>query len=260
MLNISGLNQFYGGSHTLWDLNFEVPSGSCVCLMGRNGVGKTTLLKCIMGLIAVRDGSISFSGSPLNNAKPEQRAEQGIGYVPQGREIFPLLTVEENLKIGLRAVRKQGIKNIPDHIYEIFPVLKQMLNRRGGDLSGGQQQQLAIGRALVLNPKLLILDEPTEGIQPNIVSEIGDVIIRLNRSRGISTPLLKVGDEVKDEVREGIIKIKNELGVTILLVEQKLPFARKVADQFYIMDRGRFAVSGDMAQLSEELVKRYLTV
>jgi urea transport system ATP-binding protein len=260
MLNIVGLNQFYGGSHTLWDVNFDIPAGSCVCLMGRNGVGKTTLLKCIMGLIAVRDGNINYNGAVLNLAKPELRAELGIGYVPQGREIFPLLTVEENLKIGLRAVRKQGIKAVPEHIYEIFPVLKQMLKRRGGDLSGGQQQQLAIGRALVLNPKLLILDEPTEGIQPNIVSEIGDVIIRLNRSRGIRTPLLKIGDEAKDEVREGIVKIKNELGVTILLVEQKLPFARKVADQFYIMDRGRGVATGKMAELNEDMVKRYLTV
>jgi urea transport system ATP-binding protein len=260
MLNIAGLNQFYGGSHTLWDVNFDIPAGSCVCLMGRNGVGKTTLLKCIMGLIAVRDGNINYNGAVLNLAKPELRAELGIGYVPQGREIFPLLTVEENLKIGLRAVRKRGIKAVPEHIYEIFPVLKQMLKRRGGDLSGGQQQQLAIGRALVLNPKLLILDEPTEGIQPNIVSEIGDVIIRLNRSRGIRTPLLKIGDEAKDEVREGIVKIKNELGVTILLVEQKLPFARKVADQFYIMDRGRGVATGKMAELNEDMVKRYLTV
>lgn len=260
MLNISALNQFYGGSHTLWDMSFEVPAGSCVCLMGRNGVGKTTLLKCIMGLIAARDGTITYNGAALNNAKPEQRAELGIGYVPQGREIFPLLTVEENLQIGLRAVRKQGIKKVPDHIYEIFPVLKQMLKRRGGDLSGGQQQQLAIGRALVLNPKLLILDEPTEGIQPNIVSEIGDVIIRLNRAKGIPTPVLKTGDAAKDDVRDGIIKIKNELGVTILLVEQKLPFARKVADQFYIMDRGRGVAAGNMFELNEGMVKRYLTV
>lgn len=260
MLNISALNQFYGGSHTLWDMNFEVPAGSCVCLMGRNGVGKTTLLKCIMGLIAARDGTITYNGAVLNNAKPEQRAELGIGYVPQGREIFPLLTVEENLQIGLRAVRKQGIKKVPEHIYEIFPVLKQMLKRRGGDLSGGQQQQLAIGRALVLNPKLLILDEPTEGIQPNIVTEIGDVIIRLNRAKGIPTPLLKTGDAAKDDVREGIIKIKNELGVTILLVEQKLPFARKVADRFYIMDRGRGVAVGSMSELNEGMVKQYLTV
>ncbi len=260
MLKITGLNQYYGGSHTLWDLNLELPSGSCLCLMGRNGVGKTTLLKCIMGLIAVREGAIEYNGAAITLAKPERRAALGIGYVPQGREIFPLLTVEENLKTGLGAVRRQGIKTIPAHIYEIFPVLKQMLKRRGGDLSGGQQQQLAIGRALVLNPKLLILDEPTEGIQPNIVSEIGDVIIRLNRSRGIPTPLIKAEDEVKDEVREGIIKIKNQLGVTILLVEQKLPFVRKVADSFYIMDRGRSVAAGSMNQLSEAMVKRYLTV
>ncbi|MCX7094385.1 MAG: ABC transporter ATP-binding protein [Methylobacter sp.] len=260
MLKISGLNQYYGGSHTLWDVNLDIKAGSCLCLMGRNGVGKTTLLKCIMGLIAVRDGAIDYNGEALTLAKPEHRAELGIGFVPQGREIFPLLTVEENLKIGLRAVRKQGIKKVPEHIYELFPVLKQMLKRRGGDLSGGQQQQLAIGRALVLNPKLLILDEPTEGIQPNIVSEIGDVIIRLNRAKGITTPLLKQGDEAKDEVREGIIKIKNELGVTVLLVEQKLPFARKVADRFYIMDRGRGVAAGAMDELSDEMVKRYLTV
>ncbi|WP_036251789.1 ABC transporter ATP-binding protein [Methylobacter sp. BBA5.1] len=258
MLKITGLNQYYGGSHTLWDVDLAVPAGSCLCLMGRNGVGKTTLLKCIMGLIAVREGAIDYQGTALTLAKPEKRAGLGIGFVPQGREIFPLLTVEENLKTGLRAVRGQGIKKIPDSVFEIFPVLKQMLKRRGGDLSGGQQQQLAIGRALVLNPKLLILDEPTEGIQPNIVSEIGDVIIRLNRARNIPTPLLKEGE--RDDVREGIIKIKNELGVTVLLVEQKLPFARKVADRFYIMDRGRGVAAGAMDQLSEDMVKRYLTV
>ncbi|MEQ1486499.1 ABC transporter ATP-binding protein [Methyloglobulus sp.] len=260
MLTISGLNQFYGGSHTLWDVDLKLPAGSSLCLMGRNGVGKTTLLKCIMGLIPVRDGSIAMLDEPIILLKPERRAELGIGYVPQGRDIFPLLTVEENLKIGLRAASKQGIKKIPEHIFEIFPVLKQMLNRRGGDLSGGQQQQLAIGRALVINPKLLILDEPTEGIQPNIVSEIGDVIIRLNKAKGISTPLLKTGEAGRDEVREGIIKIKQELGVTILIVEQKLPFARKVADQFFIMDRGRGVAAGAMADLNESMVKQYLTV
>jgi urea transport system ATP-binding protein len=260
MLTISGLNQFYGGSHTLWDVDLQLPAGSSMCLMGRNGVGKTTLLKCIMGLIPVRDGNMTMLDEPITQLKPERRAEMGIGYVPQGRDIFPLLTVEENLKIGLRAASKQGIKKIPDHIFEIFPVLKQMLKRRGGDLSGGQQQQLAIGRALVINPKLLILDEPTEGIQPNIVSEIGDVIIRLNKMRGIPTPLLKTGETGRDEVREGIIKIKQELGVTILIVEQKLPFARKVADQFFIMDRGRGVTAGAMADLNESMVKQYLTV
>ena len=260
MLTISGLNQFYGGSHTLWDVELKLPAGASLCLMGRNGVGKTTLLKCIMGLIPIRDGSLSLQGDSITHLKPENRAELGIGYVPQGRDIFPLLTVEENLKIGLRAARKHGVKKVPDHIFDIFPVLKQMLNRRGGDLSGGQQQQLAIGRALVINPKLLILDEPTEGIQPNIVSEIGDVIIRLNKAKGIATPLLKTNEEVKDAVRDGIIKIKEELGVTILIVEQKLPFARKVADQFFIMDRGRGVASGAMTELNDALVKHYLTV
>ncbi|PKM36616.1 MAG: ABC transporter ATP-binding protein [Gammaproteobacteria bacterium HGW-Gammaproteobacteria-10] len=260
MLNINSLNQYYRESHTLWDLQLSVPEGGCVCLMGRNGVGKTTLLKCIMGLIPVRSGEMLFDGVDLAPLKPEQRAELGIGFVPQGREIFPLLTVEENLKIGLRAARRHDIKKVPEHIFEIFPVLKQMLGRRGGDLSGGQQQQLAIGRALVLNPRLLILDEPTEGIQPNIVSEIGDVIIRLNKAKGIKTPLVKEAAEVKNEVREAIKIINREMGVTVLLVEQKLPFARKVADRFCILERGRSVASGAMDELDETKVKRYLTV
>ena len=257
MLSISSLNQFYGGSHTLWDLNLEVPTGACVCLMGRNGVGKTTLLKSIMGLIPVSSGSMTLNDQPITSTKAEKRAELGIGYVPQGREIFPLLTVEENLKTGLRVAKKLGIKQIPEQVFEIFPVLKQMLNRRGGDLSGGQQQQLAIGRALVLNPKLLILDEPTEGIQPNIVGEIGDVIMRLNRAKGIPTPEIK---ETKHEIRHAIGRINQELNVTVLLVEQKLHFARKVANQFCIMDRGRNVVAGTMPELNDNLVKQYLTV
>jgi urea transport system ATP-binding protein len=257
MLNISALQQYYGASHTLWDLDLRVPAGSCVCLMGRNGVGKTTLLKAIMGLLPVTDGSIRFDGVELAKAKAESRAEMGIGYVPQGREIFPLLTVEENLKTGLRAANKHGIKKVPDSIFEIFPVLKQMLKRRGGDLSGGQQQQLAIGRALVLNPRLLILDEPTEGIQPNIVSEIGDVIIRLNKSRGVATPMPK---PETGEIHQAIDRIHKELGVTVLLVEQKLPFARKVANQFCILDRGRHVAVGAMDELADDMVKRYLTV
>ncbi|OQK15529.1 urea ABC transporter ATP-binding subunit UrtE [Methyloprofundus sedimenti] len=257
MLNISSLNQYYGGSHTLWDLELDVPEGECVCLMGRNGVGKTTLLKSIMGLVPVRGGSIMMQGQSIAGMKAEIRAELGIGFVPQGREIFSLLTVEENLKTGLRAASKLGIKKIPEHIYDMFPVLKQMRNRRGGDLSGGQQQQLAIGRALVLNPKLLILDEPTEGIQPNIVSDIGDVIMRLNRSKGIAPPKIAAA---KAEVHEAIGRINRELGVTVLLVEQKLPFARKVATQFCIMERGRHVATGAMSELSDDLVKQYLTV
>ncbi len=260
MLKINGLQQYYGESHTLWDFQLDVPEGACVCLMGRNGVGKTTLLKAIMGLVPIRGGSIEMDGKSLTNAKAQSRAELGIGYVPQGREIFSLLTVEENLKTGLRAASKMGIKKVPDHIFDVFPVLKQMLKRRGGDLSGGQQQQLAIARALVLNPRLLILDEPTEGIQPNIVSEIGEVIIRLNRARGKPLAIPKKNPYDLGEVHEAITKINHELGVTVLLVEQKLPFARKVADCFCIMDRGRHVAIGAMEELSDDMVKRYLTV
>ncbi len=231
MLTITGLNQYYGQSHTLWDIDLEVTLGECTCLMGRNGVGKTTLLSCIMGALEIESGKIDYQGEPLNQMRMEQRARLGVAYVPQGRQIFPLLTVEENLKIGLSA-RRDSLRRVPDFIFELFPVLKEMLQRRGGDLSGGQQQQLAIGRALVLDPKLLILDEPTEGIQPNVVAEIGDVIRTLNR----------------------------EIGLTVLLVEQKLPFVRKVADRFYILDRGRRVAGGSVDELSESLVKKYLTV
>ena len=231
MLKVDGVNQFYGESHTLWDVDLEVPSGSCTCLMGRNGVGKTTLLKAVMGLLPVASGSIFFEVNELSSKPAELRAQQGIGYVPQGREIFTQLSVEENLRVGLLA-RSDGLSEIPELVFEIFPVLKQMLNRRGGDLSGGQQQQLAIGWALALNPKLLILDEPTEGIQPNIVHEIGDIIIRLNKEKGL----------------------------TILLVEQKLPFARRVAKHFCILDKGRNVASGSMENLGEEIINRHLTV
>ncbi|WP_432697060.1 urea ABC transporter ATP-binding subunit UrtE [Marinobacterium sp. YM272] len=232
MLNIEQLNQFYGESHTLWDLNLEIPKGQCLCVMGRNGVGKTTLMKCIMGEESVKSGSIKLEdGAELTKLSIEQRSRHGIGYVPQGRQIFPMLTVEENLRTGL-AVRKDGLKTIPERIYELFPVLKEMKNRRGGDLSGGQQQQLAIGRALVIEPKLLILDEPGEGIQPNIVAQIGEVIRRL----------------------------MEEDGLTVILVEQKLPFARKYADSFAILDRGRIMAADSMDKLSDELIKHYLAV
>ena len=231
MLSIARLNQYYGESHALRDLDLEVPAGQCTVLMGRNGVGKTTLLQCVMGLLPARSGRLNFDGVDLLRAPAERRASLGIGYVPQGRQIFPLLTVEENLRIGLPA-RRDRLRQVPGFIYELFPVLREMLGRRGGDLSGGQQQQLAIGRALVLDPKLLILDEPTEGIQPNIVQEIGDILLRLNR----------------------------ETGLTLLLVEQKLPFARRVGDRFAILDRGRAMASGVMGELNEALVKEYLTV
>ena len=231
LLKVSGLNQFYGGSHILWDVDLDVPEGGCVCLMGRNGMGKTTLLKCIMGLLSASSGEVSFANQALLSQPAEARAGLGIGYVPQGREIFPLLSVEENLLLAVscRADRSPAILK---RIYEIFPVLKQMGRRRGGDLSGGQQQQLAIGRALVMEPRLLILDEPTEGIQPNIVREIGDIIINLNR----------------------------EQGLTVLLVEQKLPFARRVATDFRIIEKGRIVAADRIENLTDDLTRRHLTV
>ncbi|MBZ9557125.1 MULTISPECIES: urea ABC transporter ATP-binding subunit UrtE [Modicisalibacter] len=232
MLAIDTLNQFYGESHTLWDLSLDVPSGQCTCVMGRNGVGKTTLLKCVMGEVPIKTGELTYDGEiPLTRRRLEDRSRLGIGYVPQGRQIFPLLTVEENLRTGL-AARRDGAKRIPERIYELFPVLWEMRHRRGGDLSGGQQQQLAIGRALVLEPRLLILDEPGEGIQPNIVAEIGEVIRKLNR----------------------------EDGMTVLLAEQKLPFVRKYADRFVILDRGRPVAQGAIDELGDDLIKRHLTV
>ena len=231
LLAVHGLNQSYGGSHTLWDVDLSVPAGSRTCLMGRNGMGKTTLLKCIMGLLRPTSGEIQFDGASLRELPPESRARLGIGYVPQGREIFPRLTVEENLRVGL-GVRRGGPRTIPAQVFELFPVLKQMMRRRGGDLSGGQQQQLAIGRALVLEPKLLILDEPTEGIQPNIVHEIGDILLRLNQ----------------------------EAGVTMLLVEQKLPFARRVASEFRILEKGRCVAGGAIEALTDEVVHEHLSV
>jgi urea transport system ATP-binding protein len=231
VLAIRGLNQFYGDSHTLWDVDLDVPAGSRLCLMGRNGMGKTTLLKCLMGLLPVRSGSVVFEDIDLLKRPAELRAQLGIGYVPQGREIFSHLTVEENLRIGL-GIRKNGPRSIPDRIFDLFPVLGKMLKRLGGDLSGGQQQQLAIGRALVLEPQLLILDEPTEGIQPNIVREIGDIVLRLNK----------------------------EHGLTVLLVEQKLPFARRVASEFCILDKGRRVAAGPIEGLTEEVVRTHLSV
>lgn len=231
MLTIESLNHYYGESHTLKDLNLTLTGGQCTCLMGRNGVGKTTLLQCIMGLLPAASGTITLNGEAITNKPAELRPRLGIGYVPQGRQIFPMLTVQENLEIGLCTGRKKQ-KTVPELIYELFPVLREMLGRRGGDLSGGQQQQLAIGRALVLDPTLLILDEPTEGIQPNIVREIGAIIRRLVK----------------------------EMNMTVLLVEQKLPFAKAVGDRFTVLDRGRDVASGDMDDLNETIVKQYLTV
>ena len=231
MLKVTGLNQSYGESHTLWDVDLNIDVGTCTCLLGRNGMGKTTLLNSIMGLTPVSSGDIVFDQQNITKQAAELRAKMQIGYVPQGRDIFSQLTVEENLLIGLGA-RKDKVRKVPERIYELFPVLKDMLRRRGGDLSGGQQQQLAIGRALSLDPKLLILDEPCEGIQPNIVHQIGDVILQLNK----------------------------EENLTVLLVEQKLPFARRVGQYFTIMDKGRSVANGKMSDLNDELIQRHLKV
>jgi len=231
VIALHGVNQHYGGTQILWDLDLEIEEGSCVCVIGRNGVGKTTLLKCLMGLLPLTTGEISVFHKDFSGESPDTRAREGIGYVPQGREIFPLLTVEENLRIGLGA-RSDNASVIPEKIFELFPVLHEMLIRRGGDLSGGQQQQLAIARALVIDPKILILDEPNEGIQPNIVAEIGRVITYLNKTEGI----------------------------TVLLVEQKISFARKVGKEFRLMEKGRIVASGRMTELSDDLISQHLAV
>jgi urea transport system ATP-binding protein len=229
MLEIKSLNVSIGGSRILREVQFEVPDNQVVCLMGRNGVGKTTTLRSIMGLRRVDAGSITFDGLDITGAKPERRVRAGIGYVPQGREIFPALTVLENLQISQTAVGKRAPDRF-ERVFTLFPVLKEMLHRKGGVLSGGQQQQLAIGRALLTEPKLLILDEPTEGIQPSIIDQIGDAIL----------------------------KLKGE--ISVLLVEQYLDFAKELADRFVIMDRGSIVARGEIAELHEGVVKQYLTV
>ena len=229
MLSIQGLNQYYGGSHTLRGVSFDIPKG-CTTLLGRNGVGKTTLLKCLMGLVPVKSGSLLLEGKDITALTPYARARLGIGYVPQGREIFPRLTVQENLLMGLAT--KRGGAAIPVQIFDMFPVLRDMLARRGGDLSGGQQQQLAIGRALAMRPKLLILDEPTEGIQPSIIKDI-ERVIRLLAQQG---------------------------EMAILLVEQYYDFARELAQTIVVMDRGDIVLSGAREALDEADVRRRLSV
>ena len=230
MLEVKNLNQYYGGSHILRDLSFEIPPGKVTVLLGRNGVGKSTLLRTLMGLIPARAGEIIFDEKNITNAKPYERVRGGIGYVPQGREIFARLTVAENLEMGL-ATRPRG-ERVPARIFEMFPVLNQMLRRRGGDLSGGQQQQLAIGRALAMGPKLLILDEPTEGIQPSIIKDIERAI----------RALAATGD------------------MAILLVEQYYDFARSLADQYLVMDRGELVKRGAGADMERDGVKALLAV
>ena len=230
MLKIDNLNQAYGGSHILRGLSFEVKTGEVTTLLGRNGVGKTTLLKSLMGLVKTKSGSITFDGQDITHLPPHERVKAGIGYVPQGREIFPRLTVEENLLMGLAT--KPGSTPIPSRIFDMFPVLKQMMHRRGGDLSGGQQQQLAIGRALAMGPKLLILDEPTEGIQPSIIKDI---------ERAIRT-LAATGE------------------MAILLVEQYYDFAESLADQYLLMERGEFIMRGRGETMPQDGVREALAV
>jgi len=232
MLAVEKLNQHYGSSHTLRDVTFEVPRGQCVGLLGRNGVGKSTLLKCLMGVVPVTSGRISIDGQEITDLPPFVRVRLGLGYVPQGREIFPRLTVEENLLLGLASKSHGGPSDISGDVFEMFPVLKQMLRRRGGDLSGGQQQQLAIARALVMKPKLLILDEPTEGIQPSIIKEIERVIHALSER----------GD------------------MAILLVEQYFEFARELADQYVILRRGEIVKRGLNADMNADELRSYLMV
>ena len=234
MLEVRGVNVAYGESQVLWDVSLDVPAGSVVCLMGRNGVGKTTLLKSIMGLLPTRSGRITFDGADLGGQRPEERAACGIGYVPQGREIFPNLTVHENLRMGMLGRSRNGGDGNGgglDHVFELFPKLKLLLGRKGGVLSGGEQQQLAIARVLLARPKLLLMDEPTEGIQPSVILQI----------------------------EEAIERIKAE-GISVLLVEQYLEFAWRLASAYAIMRKGTIVSRGATKELREDMVRQHLTV
>ncbi|YCI79917.1 urea ABC transporter ATP-binding subunit UrtE [Enterobacteriaceae bacterium] len=232
MLQVNELNQYYGGSHILRGVSFEARIGEVTCLLGRNGVGKTTLLKCLMGLVPARSGSVTWQDKPITTRKPHQRVQAGMAYVPQGREIFPRLTVEENLLMGLTRFPARHARQVPEEIYQLFPVLSAMKHRRGGDLSGGQQQQLAIGRALATRPQLLILDEPTEGIQPSVIKEIG-LVIRQLANRG---------------------------DMAILLVEQFYDFAAELADSYLVMSRGNVVQRGSGADMARDGVRGLVTI
>ncbi len=232
MLSAHGLNQYYGGSHTLRGIDIEVETGRCTTLLGRNGVGKTTLLRCLMGVLPITSGTIQFNGIDIARLSPNRRAALGMAYVPQGREIFARLTVEENILMGMASLPARESRRINPEIYELFPVLRDMLKRRGGDLSGGQQQQLAIARALVAKPRMIIFDEPTEGIQPSIIKDI-ERVIRMLRDRG---------------------------DMAILLCEQYFDFARALADRFVVLSRGEVVASGNADQMDDPAVHRHLAV
>ncbi|RJT56354.1 MULTISPECIES: ABC transporter ATP-binding protein [Rahnella] len=236
MLSVKSVNQYYGQKHILWDINLELYRGQCTCLIGRNGVGKTTLINCIMGHLPVKSGAISWQSrdeepQSLLNLPVESRAQMGIGYVPQGRQIFSQMSVDENLQIAMMASRNKT-RRVPEEVYDLFPALKEMGTRKAGELDESQQQQLAISRALVQEPELLILDEPTEHTSASMAANMGNIIHRLNR----------------------------DLGLTLLLVGHKLPFIRSVADRFCLVDGGRDVAQGTLAQLDDQLIKNYLTV
>ncbi|QOW51785.1 MULTISPECIES: urea ABC transporter ATP-binding subunit UrtE [Acinetobacter] len=232
MLEVKDVNQFYGGSHILRDVSFQAPVGACSVVLGRNGVGKTTLLKCLMGILPIKSGQILLDGKDISKLSPEQRVREGLAYVPQGRDIFSTLTVEENILIGMAKFKGTKTRKVPEHLYEIFPILDEMKQRRGGDLSGGQQQQLAIARALASEPKVLILDEPTEGIQPSIIKDIGRVIRKLADSGEMA----------------------------IVLVEQFYDFAEELADGYTVMVRGQVIAQGAGREMPEKGIRELVAI
>ena len=254
LLQLSGVETNIGGSRILRGVDLEINAGEVVALMGRNGVGKTTTLRSITGVLPIRAGTVTFAGQRMDQLPPDVRARSGIGYVPQGRDIFPHLTIEENLQIGLVVHGRKGAeaKAALDRVFTLFPVLKDMLSRKGWVLSGGQQQQLAIGRALLTNPKLLILDEPTEGIQPSIIEQIGDTLKKLKTEGFEPNYVEQIGNAIK--------QLKKEGSLAILLVEQFVDFCRECSDRFYAMDRGAVVISGPIATLTDAVVKEHLQV
>jgi urea transport system ATP-binding protein len=261
LLQLSGIETYIGGSRILRGVDLEIAPGEVVALMGRNGVGKTTTLRSITGVLPVRAGTIALAGQSIEKLPMDARARAGLGYVPQGRDIFPHLTVDENLHLGLVVHRRKGAaaRAALDRVFALFPVLKDMLSRKGGVLSGGQQQQLAIGRALLTEPKLLILDEPTEGIQPSIIDQIGDTLKKLKAPRAPAAALDAAARAV-EEIKHAVKQLKEEHALAILLVEQYVDFCREVADRFYAMDRGAIVASGPVATLTDAVVKEHLQV